>query len=233
MGYARASNCVRAAVRLAKKQGAIIWENTPIAGIVADAGGVQVTTAAGETIGGDKLLLTAGPWTGPKLSEFGMKVPLVVTRQPYIHLQPARHAEQFGVGRFPVWIDAGANFYGFPQLGNVPGVKIGLHNRGATTTPDTVNREVTDADIESTLEYASRRFPSLDKKVVYSKVCLYTNTPDEDFIIDAVPTLRNTFVVGGLSGHGFKFTPLLGQILSDMAQGKPISHDLSRFRLNR
>ena len=233
MGYARASNSVRAAARLAKQQGARFQENTPIVGIAANTNGVQVTTAAGETILGDKLLLTAGAWTGPKLAELGIRVPLVVTRQPYIHLQPARHGEQFGVGRFPVWIDAGANFYGFPQLGDVRGVKIGLHNRGETTTPDTVSRDVTDADIQSTLQYAIRRFPWLGEQVVYSKVCLYTNTPNEDFILDAVPGLPHTFVVGGLSGHGFKFTPLLGQILADMAQDKPIDYDLSRFRLAR
>ena len=233
MGYARASNSVRAAARLAQQQGATVRENMSITDIKADASGVQLTTAAGETIRGDKLLLTAGAWTGPKLSELGVRVPLIVTRQPYIHLQPARHAEQFGVGRFPVWIDAGANFYGFPQLGDVPGLKIGLHNLGETTTPDTVNRDVTDADIQSTLQYARRRIPWLGNDVVYSKVCLYTNTPNEDFILGAVPGLPHTFVAGGLSGHGFKFTPLLGQILANFAMGKHVAYDLARFRLAR
>lgn len=233
MGYARASRCVKAAVRLARWHGAIVQENTPIVGITADASGVRVTTAAGTIITGDRLLLTAGPWTGPKLAEFGVSVPLVVTRQPYIHLQPATCPEMFGVGQFPVWIDAGTNFYGFPQLGDVPGVKIGLHDRGTATTPETVNRNVTDTDIESTLAYAQKRFPWLSDSVAYSKVCLYTNTPDEDFILDRVPGLPHTFVVGGLSGHGFKFTPLLGQILADLVQDKPVGYDLSRFRLSR
>lgn len=251
MGYARASNCVRAAVRLAKQHGAAFWENTPIERIVSDNNGVRISTAAGQTIYGDRLLLTAGPWTGPKLTELGVQlsfrkkaarisntpratpIPLKVTRQTYIHLRPAQQAERFGVGAFPVWIDADTNFYGFPQMGNIPGVKIGLHDRGVITTPETVSREVTDADIASTLQYAAQRFPWLGREVAYSKVCLYTNTPDEDFILDAVPGLPHTFVVGGLSGHGFKFTPLLGQILADLAQDKPVSYDLSRFRLAR
>ena len=67
----------------------------------------------------------------------------------------------------------------------------------------------------------------------YAKVCLYANTPNEDFILDAIPGLPHTFVVGGLSGHGFKFTPLLGQILADLAIGGTVRYDLSRFSLGR
>ena len=231
MGYARASRCVRTAARLARQQGATLHEHTPVARIEADANGVHVTTQAGGIVAGDRLLLTAGPWTGPRLADFGVSVPLVVTRQAYVHLEPTSHAEAFAVGRFPVWIDASTNFYGFPRLGDVPGVKLALHEHGIVTTPETVEREVTEADSETIRRYAHTRFPWLGDAVVYSKVCLYTNTPNEDFIIDAVPGLPHTFVVGGLSGHGFKFTPLLGQILADLATGTPIAYDLARFRL--
>ena len=234
MGYARASRCVRTAAQLAREKGAILREHTPISHIAADASGVRVTTQAGEVVAGDRLLITAGPWTGPRLAEFGVSVPLVVTRQAYAHLEPATHADAFDTGRFPVWIDAATNFYGFPRLGDVvPGVKIALHEHGAITTPETVERGVTEADTETIRSYARTRFPWLGDRVVYSKVCLYTNTPTEDFIVDAVPGLPHTFVVGGLSGHGFKFTPLLGQILADLAVGTLVSYDLSRFRITR
>ncbi len=233
MGYARASRCVRVGARLARSQGATLWEHTPIAHIDADTNGVRVTTQAGEIITGDRLLLTAGPWTGPYLARLGVSVPLIVTRQAYIHLEPRRHAEWFTSGRFPVWIDAATNYYGFPRLGDVDGVKIALHEHGEATTPQDVDRTVHDEEIEATRAYARGRFPDLSDAVTYAKLCLYTNTPDEDFILDAVPGLPHTFVAGGLSGHGFKFAPLLGQILADLAAGNPMAYDLTRFRMDR
>ena len=233
MGYARASRCVRASARLARSQGADLREHTPIADIDTDAGGVRVTTQAGEVVAGDRLLLAAGPWTGPYLARFGVSVPLIVTRQAYIHLEPRKDAELFTSGRFPVWIDAATNYYGFPRLGDVDGVKIALHEHGEATTPQDADRHVHEAEIEATRAYALRRFPSLGDTVTYANVCLYTNTPDEDFIIDAVPGLPHTFVTAGLSGHGFKFAPLLGQILADLASDNPIAYDLTRFRIDR
>jgi sarcosine oxidase len=236
MGYARASRCVRAAVQLAQQHGADIRYEMPVVSISHTSNSVQVATASGEQVEADKLLLCAGAWTGPLSAMLGLKLPLQVSRQPYIHLKPLHRAADFEVGKFPVWIDAAANAYGFPRLGDVPGVKIASHNQGIITTPDTVHREVTEEDRETIYRYASERFPDLFETRVtpcYEKVCLYTNTPSEDFILDAVPDLPHTFVVGGLSGHGFKFTPLLGQILADLATGTPISYDLSRFRIAR
>ena len=251
MAYARASRCVVAAAQLARQGGASIFENTAITAIDADSAGVRITTAEGKIFEGDRLLLTAGPWTGPRLAELGISVPLVVTRQAYVHLEPETDlttrnsssrdaksdsgsvADVFGAGRFPIWIDGDTNFYGFPQLGDVSGVKIALHAKGQATTPELVDRRVTEEEFAATREYARQRFPLLSERVVYSKVCLYTNTPDEDFIIDALPNFPNTYLIGGLSGHGFKFTPLLGQILADLAQAKTLPYDLTRFRLNR
>ncbi len=235
MGFARASRCVRVAALLAQQHGAQLREQTVVVGLEAGANGtgVRVTTQAGEILEGERLLLTAGPWAGPRLAELGVKVPLVVTRQVYFHLAPAQHADDFEAGRFPVWIDADANTYGFPRLGDLPGAKIGLHDLGDITTPENVDREVRESDREAARRYAAARFPWLSPEIVYAKVCLYTNTPDEDFIVDAVPCLPDAFVISGCSGHGFKFTPLLGQIGADLATGAEVPYDLSRFRLAR
>jgi monomeric sarcosine oxidase len=233
MGYARASRCVLAAVQMARRYGAQIREETPVVGIEAAPDGVRVALGSGETVTADRLLLTAGAWTGPRLAELGARVPLVVTRQAYVHLRPARNEADFEAGRFPVWIDVQANTYGFPRLGDVPGVKIGLHDRGTVTTPETVDREVREEDRDAARRYAARRFPWLSPDVVYEKICLYTNTPDEDFIVDAIPNLPGAFVISACSGHGFKFTPLLGQVAADLAADRPIIYDLSRFRLSR
>ena len=233
MGYARASRCVRAAAHLARQAGADLREHTAVADIQADDNGVRVTTRTGETLHADRLLLTAGPWTGPYLKRYGVSLPLIVTRQAYIHLEPRHDANAFLTGQFPVWIDAATNYYGFPRLGDVPGVKIALHERGETTTPDDADRAIRADEIATTLRYAQRRFPDLSDTVSYAKVCLYTNTPDEDFILDAVPGLPHTFIVAGLSGHGFKFAPLLGQILADLAADNLMRYDLTRFRIGR
>jgi monomeric sarcosine oxidase len=233
MGYARASRCVRAAARLASEYGADIREETPVVGIGRDGAGVQATTAHGETLHADRLVINAGAWAGPLLAPLGVDLPLKVTRQIYFHLEPARNAADFEVGRFPAWIDIEANTYGFPRLGEVPGVKLALHSHGEVTAPETVNRTVTDADYAAIRGYAAMRFPDLGDRSLYAKVCLYTNTPDEDFIIDEVPGLPGATLISACSGHGFKFTPLLGRIAATLAAGEPMPFDLARFRLAR
>jgi sarcosine oxidase len=234
MGYARASRCVRAAAELARLHGAQIREECEVGGMAAVAGGgVRVTLKSGETLIADRLIVTAGAWTKPLLEPLGVNLPLVVTRQPYVHLRPAHNAEYFETGRFPVWIDAPANAYGFPRLGDLPGVKLGLHDRGETVTPETVVRTVQEADRKAARRFAARRFPDLSSEIVYEKVCLYTNTPDEDFIVDAVPGLPGAFVLSACSGHGFKFAPLMGRVAADLVRDRPIPYDLTRFGLAR
>lgn len=233
MGWARASRCVCAAVRLAREAGAELRERARVAAIEPRRNGVAIQMESGERSEADAAVVAAGPWSGPLLARLGLQLPLEVTRQPYIHLAPARNAEAFEAGRFPVWIDAEANAYGFPRLGDVPGVKIGIHHRGATVTPESADRELRTEDCHATFEYAARRFPWLSHEVTYRKVCLYTNTPNEDFVVDRVPGAPSIVAVAGLSGHGFKFTPLLGRIAGRLAAGESVPYDLSRFRIGR
>ena len=149
-----------------------------------------------------------------------------MTRQTYVYLKPEKNSGEWDAGRFPVWIDADANAYGLPRIASlIPGVKIGLHHHGEPTTPETVLRELTDADRAAIQDYAADRFPSLSPETTYEKVCLYTNTPDEDFIIDSAPGLPNTFIVSACSGHGFKFAPLIGEIASRLATDAPPGYD--------
>jgi sarcosine oxidase len=233
MGYARASHCVRAAAQLARLHGAEIREETEVVGINPVAGGVRVTLKSGESLAADRVLIAAGAWAGPLLQSLGVNLPLTVTRQPYFHLCPARNDPDFETGRFPVWIDNSANAYGFPRLGDVPGVKLGLHDLGDAVTPETVVRTIQEADREAARRFAAYRLPDLSPEIVHEKVCLYTNTPDGDFILDAVPGFPAAFVLSACSGHGFKFTPLIGQIAVEWALDRPIRYDLTRFRLAR
>jgi sarcosine oxidase len=235
MGYARASQCVQAAVQLAQARGAVFHWNSSIAKIEAAANGVGATVfpSGGEPQRAERLLLSVGPWTQPLLAQWGVELPLQVIRKAYAHLEPERNADTFEKEQFPVWIDSQNWMYGFPRLGDAPGVKIALHPGGDPTTPETVQRTVRESDREQLRAYATARFPDLSERVVYEKVCLYTNTPDEDFIIDAVPGLAGAFLIGGLSGHGFKFTPLLGQIARRLIEGESVQPQLARFALSR
>jgi monomeric sarcosine oxidase len=228
-GFLRASRCVRANVRLARAHGARLLERTAVTGLARGAAGVtlELSGRPGPTV--DRVVVTAGPWASRLLAEAGL--PLTVTRQVYVFLKARAGAERtFEVARFPVWMDADADTYGFPSHGAIPGAKLAFfHGHGTPTDPDRVDREVTEQDREPLREWARRRLPDLTDEVTYEKVCLYTNTPDLDFVIGALPDDARVVYVAGLSGHGFKFTVLLGRIAADMALGIDPGIDLSRF----
>ena len=236
MGFARASSCVRAAATLAQQRGVEIREASAVVGMETGKDGfaARLTLESGDSIDADRVLLCVGAWAGPMLQSLGVRVPLCVTRQPYIHLQIHRNEQDFLPRRFPVWIDALANAYGFPSIPSsaTAGVKIGIHNLGPKVTPENVSRVVTEEDRETVRRYAAQRFTSaVGPEVRYEKVCLYTSTPDEDFIVDALPGHVGVFVISACSGHGFKFAPLMGEIAAKLLTEKPLPHDLSRFRL--
>lgn len=234
MGFARASRAVRAAAMLARKNGAVIHENTAIEEVTAAAGGgIRLSTQGEAKFEVDTLLICAGPWAGRLVEPLGLNLPLAVTRKTYVHLRPARHAEAFEIGQFPAWADVSNWMYGFPRLGDVPGVKMAQHSGGNIVNLENVDRSVRDADREPLLQYVRERFPWLGDEILYEKVCLYTRTPDEDFIVDAIPGLDGAFLISACSGHGFKFGPLIGQIGANLVSDTAMPYDLSRFSLAR
>ncbi|CAF5209380.1 unnamed protein product, partial [Rotaria magnacalcarata] len=136
-------------------------------------------------------------------------------------------------GTFPVWIDSTDNLYGFPNDGQITGIKLAYHHCGEIISDlDAERAPVDESYIEEIRGYAKKRFPNLGSDVTYSQTCVYTNTPNADFIIDRVPNQSNVFLVSGCSGHGFKFTVLLGKIISMMAtDDNGYQRDLSRFKI--
>jgi len=230
-GILRASRCVRANIALARTRGAVVRDNSKVSGYEATAQGVRLALSDGLRLTVDRLVLAAGPWTPALLAELG--VPLQVTRQPYVHFAPAGEGSSFRIGAFPVWIDMATYFYGFPEHDELPGIKIALHQRGEATDPDTVRREVDAADRAVLWEYGRRRFIGLSERTTYEKICLYTNTRDEDFIVDRHPDDSRIVIVGGLSGHGFKFTLLLGEVAAALATDGEPAFDIRRFSLAR
>lgn len=233
-GFLRSTRCVVANARLAQAAGATIREGTAVQAIEPRGnGGVLVRTGAGEALPFDGAIVTAGSWMGTLLPRLGL--PLTVTHQEVVYLRVAGASEPFLPDRFPIWIDVDTLTYGFPIDGRIDGVKIGWHHRGEVVDPDRPPRGPAEGAIRRVVAYAADRFPGLSSEATYAQTCLYTNTPDEDFILDQVPGAP-IWLVSGCSGHGFKFTVLLGKMAAALAVGSaeaPARQDLARFALAR
>lgn len=171
-----------------------------------------------------KLIITTGAWAGKMPGH--QDLPLKVTRQVLIWIKP-RDPEQYGPGNFPCWMIAVPGipgvYYGFPYLSGEKfpgpaGLKFAWHHPGIATDPDQVNRETGRDELQGIVEGIASRFPALQGEIVMHKTCLYTNTPDENFIIDFMPGAGGDVIIAcGFSGHGFKFVPVVGEILADLA----------------
>lgn len=233
-GVLRASRAVQAHVRLAKQHGADVRDNTPVLGIQPVADGVEVRTAH-ETFAAAKVVVASGAWMRALLRPLGLDLPLqpLAAQENYLTaLDPA----QFTHERFPVWIGHvqdryGSILYGLPSVDG-SGVKIGLHT-GPPIDPESPDRTPDTRLADSMLSFARRYMPEAAGSVASSRVCLYTLTPDEHFIIDHHPEYPQVIMASCCSGHGFKFGTLLGSILSDLAFTGGTPHDISLFRLGR
>jgi sarcosine oxidase len=160
-----------------------------------------------------------------------LHLPLTVERQVQFWFEPPQPADAFAPERCPVhlWeLDDGRYFYGFPELGH--GVKLAMHHGGESTDPDRVRREVGDDEVAAVRELVRRHVPAADGPLREAVVCLYTNTPDGHFWIDAHPTHARVLVASACSGHGFKFASALGEILADLVTRGATSFDLTPFR---
>ena len=196
-----------------------------------DRGGVvRVETSRGSYEAG-ALVITSGAWAASLPQLRGLLTP---ERQVMGWFQPAR-PELFSPDACPVVVgefDEGL-YYAFPVFG-VPGFKIGrFHHLGEVTTADDLDRECREED-EAVLRAAIERyFPDAGGATLALRACMFTNTPDEHFIIDALPGSPNVFVAAGFSGHGYKFCSVVGEIMADLATRGETEHDISLFRLGR
>ena len=190
---------------------------------------IEVTTARDRYSAGC-LLLATGAWMPALLPG----VPLQVERQVLHWFTPPRDASSFTPGSLPVFLFAEAGgplWYGVPDLGT--GLKVGLHHHGAAITPETVDRAVHDEDVAAVRHLLKRRMPAADIQPHRSVVCMYTNTPDDHFVVDWHPQAPSVLLASPCSGHGFKFASILGELLADRLTGTPSALDLEPFRLDR
>jgi len=216
----------------ARELGAEIHEGERVTEWRPEGGGVRVRTEAGE-YAADRLVITAGPWASRCVPELARLA--IPERQVLIWTQPLR-PERFAVGAFPIFnLEAEeGRFYGFPVYG-VPGLKLGkYHHLGQQTDPDRVDREFHPED-EAVLRAGIRRYlPDADGETLLMKTCLFTNSPDEHFILDLYPEWPQVSMAAGFSGHGFKFAPVIGEVMADLAmEGGCARFDLGLFGLHR
>ncbi|MEQ8768277.1 MAG: N-methyl-L-tryptophan oxidase [Planctomycetota bacterium] len=229
-GILPATLCVRTLIEAAMDRGAKVREQCRVQEISADGDRVQVTVN-GETIEAGHLVVAAGGWSGPLLERLGLKLPLEVTEEFVAYFRP-NDPSDYQPERFPVFIRHEEEFvYGFPIFDR-PLVKVALHHAGEKTTAEGRIFEA-DIDVLDRLEaWVEARLPGLLPAAVDVETCLYTNTPDRDFIVDRHPDHERLLIAAGFSGHGFKFGPWIGEALVDMVEGgSGAPHE--RFRIHR
>ncbi|MBV9577056.1 MAG: N-methyl-L-tryptophan oxidase [Chloroflexi bacterium] len=213
-GYVRPERCIDAHVRLAVEQGATLHYDEPVRAWAASTSAVEVRTEIG-TYTAEHLVFTCGARMSSVLGD--AIPPIRAERIPLFWLEP--HApELFMPGRLPIYlweIGPGAHVYGFPHV-EWAGVKVARHHTGDYCDPDRVDRTVNAEDEHRLRSAIASRLPDLNGRIVSSRVCLYENSPDEHFLIDQVPGRPNVIYAGGFSGHGFKFSSVVGEIVADL-----------------
>ena len=226
-GFLDAGRCVRAHIAAGRAAGAVVREETPVREI--DVGGERpvVQTEAGAYVC-ERLIVTSGPWAATLLRD--LRLPLQVTRQQKFYFRPACPSE-YSPARIPVYTDYDTGFYGFPAQG--AGLKVADDGLGEVTTAETVDRRLDLAQRDRLQAWLGALMPGSALTYLDGATCLYTMTPDKDFIIDRHPRNPNVIIAAGFSGHGFKFTTLIGSILADLALLGATPHPLERFRLDR
>jgi sarcosine oxidase len=230
-GFLAVEDCVRGHVEAALALGAELKAGEAALSWSAQGDGVEVRTRR-DTYAAARLIVTAGPWAGRLLA--GLGVPLTVMRQVPLWFEPG-DAAAFRRDRFPVFIAEVAEgyFYGLPMV-DPAGVKVARHYGAAELAgPEGVSREPTDADEPPVRAFLRAHLPGADGPRRRASVCLYTLTPDRHFVIDLHPEHPQVALACGFSGHGFKFSAAVGEVLADLAEEGRTPWPIGLFRLAR
>jgi sarcosine oxidase len=229
-GIAMAARGNAVHIRMAKAHGATLRDQAPVERLRPVGGEIEVT-AGGTAYRCRRVVIAAGAWSNGALTHFGVHLPLRVTKEQVTYFATPHQAD-FQPDRFPIWIWMDDPcFYGFPSFGEA-GPKAGQDAGGLEVSPDTRTFEPDQAALARTVEFLGKYIPKSLGPIIYTKTCLYTLTPDRDFVIDMVPGHANV-VVGIGGGHGFKFASLIGRILSDLAIDGRTERNIEPFRIGR
>lgn len=230
-GILETDACLRALRRRAEQSGARLRFDSPVVAWGADGHGAWVETAS-ERFTAGTLVITAGAWAGPLLAAAGL--PLRIWRRVLSWHRGANGA-MMGPARFPAFVIdlPQGGFYGCPALDD-RGIKVGEHNRPwPVATPEAIDGTLDPAEAGLLRDMAGAVFPDLDPVPVATERCLYTVTPDRHFVIDRHPGRERVWIGAGFSGHGFKFAPVIGTILADLALEGRTRLPIGMFGLGR
>jgi sarcosine oxidase len=193
--------------------------------------GVRIRTDAGD-LRARTLILAAGPWLPALVPE--LELPLEIERQLFHWFEPASHPEWYDAAQSPISLIEYADdrfFATFPDVGH--GVKAGIHHEGAIIDIDDPRAPASEAEGAEMLALLARYLPQAAGRILDRATCVYTNTPDHDFLLDRHPAHPNVIIASPCSGHGFKFSSAIGEILADMVTTGETAFDLSPFALSR
>jgi sarcosine oxidase len=233
-GFVVPEAAISAHVNLALGAGAEIHGHERVLGWEKRSGAYVVQTDHGRYEAG-QLLITAGAWIGNLLAAQGM--PVAAERCVLGWFAPARNFSSFSEDRLPVWIvdsERTGHFYGFPVHG-VPGFKLGRLREipSPAVDPDLPRREPDREDEADFRDFIREIFPDADGPVLSMETCFFENTPDRSPIIDRLPGEDGIWVIGGFSGHGFKYASAIGEVACDLVRKGESSFDLTPFRAGR
>jgi sarcosine oxidase len=234
-GYLRPEECIKQHLRLASKRGADLRFEEPVLSWTASESGDGVSIVTEKEIYQAKsLVISVGPWTNEFVTS--LPVSLTVSRRVMFWFNPTTDHSAFDERVFPIFIwepEQGPLFYGFPRTNVAGDPKVAIHSGDEDCTPSTIDRSIHSRDIAAIRSALKLRIPALNGKVSHAATCMYTMTPDKHFIIDAHPRHPQVSIAAGFSGHGFKFSSVVGEILSDLAMTKNTSRDIALFSGSR
>ncbi len=238
-GFTLVEPTIRGYVEEAKRYGAEVQTGEAVLGWRIHKGYVEVHTSKME-YHAQKLVLTAGAYLKHLVPSLADK--LTVTRQIIGWVKPER-PDRFSKHKFPCWVIADKDhpgiFYGFPiadpgETGGNGLLKIAHHAPGSVIDPSELKALVPDDETEKLRKVLADYLPEVEGEIIRTEVCIYTNTPDEHFMVDFLPeTEQRVILAAGFSGHGFKFVPIVGEILSDLVLEGRTKQPVDFLRLNR
>lgn len=232
-GVLMTNEIIESYYELALQEGAVIKGDSRVVKINTAIGSIEVQLANGDTYTTDTLVLTVGAWAKGLLNDIGLALPLKPIRKTFAWYEVPE--SMYSESSFPgfAYTSAESIYYGFPSIDGV-GVKVGRHDLGDEINPN--NRKVPFGEIKGDQEdldgFVHQFMPQVGE-LKEGKVCMYSMTPDEDFIIDTHPENPNIVIAAGFSGHGFKFSSAVGEALKDMILKRQTAVDLSAFSMKR
>jgi sarcosine oxidase len=228
-GVLDAQACVEAHLDVAARHGARLHHSEPALRWALDGGGVRVETAVGSYVG-ERLVIAAGAWTGEMLAD--LSLPLTVWRQVNGYFEPT--GPEYNLGNCPFYLleVPEGTYYGLPSLPG-QGLKVGRHDIGEVTTPNDIRRSVDQSEIEALRSVLDQYMPGAAGTLKATSTCIYTMTPDENFIIDRHPEYPQVTYISACSGHGFKFSAAIGEAVAGMSLDGYTSPLVSSFSAAR